>query len=57
MTPPEVMQATTALLVVHQRREAGSCLCGWNELGRSFAEHQAKMLAGAGLLAVRQTGE
>jgi hypothetical protein len=36
-----------ALLIAHQRRDAGSCLCGWAELGKS---HQADELARAGLL-------
>jgi hypothetical protein len=43
---------TTAaeVLVVHQRRNASSCLCGWAELGRSHANHQADALREAGLL-------
>ena len=39
-----------AVLVAHQRRNAGSCLCGWSELGRSHAEHVAGVLAAAGAL-------
>jgi hypothetical protein len=53
----EIEQAATAVLVVHQRRDVGSCLCGWAELGRSHAQHQAKMLGGAGLLAERNGGQ
>lgn len=39
-----------AILTAHQGRDAGSCLCGWSELGRSHAGHQAAMLREAGLL-------
>jgi hypothetical protein len=39
-----------ALLIAHQRRDVGSCLCGWGELGKSHAGHQADELARAGLL-------
>lgn len=27
------------VLIYHQRRDIGSCLCGWAELGKSHAEH------------------
>jgi hypothetical protein len=40
-----------ALLIAHQRMDAGSCLCGWAELGKSHAAHQADELARLGLLA------
>jgi hypothetical protein len=30
------------ILVAHQRRDIGSCLCGWAELGRSHAVHVAE---------------
>lgn len=40
-----------AVLTIHQRRDLGSCFCGWSELGRSFAAHQADELRRAGLLA------
>lgn len=33
------------VLVAHQRQDAGSCLCGWADLGRSHAEHQVAELA------------
>jgi hypothetical protein len=48
-----VSAPTTAVdvLIAHQRRDAGSCLCGWAELGRSHAAHQADALREAGLLA------
>lgn len=39
-----------AILISHQRRDAGSCLCGWSELGKSHAGHQADKLREAGLL-------
>lgn len=39
-----------AVLVAHQRRDSGSCLCGWAELGRSHADHVAEVLAAAGAL-------
>jgi len=39
-----------AILIAHQRRDVGSCLCGWSELGRSHARHQAAELREAGLL-------
>lgn len=42
-----------ALLIVHQRRDVGSCLCGWAELGRTHAGHQAAVLREAGLLVDR----
>lgn len=45
-------ETATAILVAHQRRDIGSCLCGWAELGRSHPGHQVQMLAGAGVLAV-----
>jgi hypothetical protein len=48
LTPAERAQA---LLTAHQRFDAGSCLCGWAELGKSHAAHQADVLAQAGLLA------
>lgn len=44
-----------AILTIHQRRDTGSCLCGWAELGKSFAGHQASMLRAAGLLASDHT--
>ena len=40
-----------AILISHQRRDVGSCLCGWAELGKSHAGHQVAMLRDAGLLA------
>ncbi len=40
-----------AILSSHSRRDIGSCLCGWSELGRSHAGHQVAMLREAGLLA------
>lgn len=44
-----VAERATALLTAHQRMDAGSCLCGWGELGKSHPGHQADTLARAGL--------
>lgn len=38
------------ILIDHQRMDSSSCLCGWGELGRSFAGHQVAKLREAGLL-------
>jgi hypothetical protein len=38
------------ILVAHQRQTSRSCLCGWDELGRSHAKHQVAMLRKAGLI-------
>lgn len=43
-------QRAEAILIAHQRRDVGSCLCGWAELGKSYAGHQAAELRAAGLL-------
>lgn len=45
-----------AILISHQRRDAGSCLCGWAELGKSHAGHQVEQLRAAGLLAPDDSG-
>jgi hypothetical protein len=42
-----------ALLVAHQRRNITFCLCGWSELGKSWAAHVAKVLDDAGALRKR----
>lgn len=42
-----------AVLVAHQRYDASSCLCGWSELGQSWAEHVASVLDDAGALRER----
>lgn len=47
-------QRAEAILIAHQRRDVGSCLCGWAELGKSHAGHQAAALREAGLLASEQ---
>lgn len=44
-----------AILIAHQRRDVGSCLCGWAELGKSHAGHQAAELRKAGLLVQDET--
>jgi len=43
-------QRAEAILISHQRRDVGSCLCGWSELGKSHAGHQVAKLQEAGLL-------
>lgn len=40
----------SAVLVAHQRRDPQSCLCGWSELGQSWADHVAGVLDAAGAL-------
>ncbi len=47
-----VDDAAAEVLTVHQRKDIGSCLCGWAELGRSHSVHQAKALRAAGLLSI-----
>lgn len=44
-------ETAEAILVAHQRRDYGSCLCGWSELGKSHARHQVAMLSEASALA------
>jgi hypothetical protein len=46
-----VSRTAEAILVAHQRRDFGSCLCGWSELGKSHPAHQVRMLVEAGTLA------
>lgn len=45
--PKALTGVATAVLVEHQRRDIEGCLCGWAELGKSFAEHQAKLVLSA----------
>lgn len=45
------------VLVVHQRQNASSCLCGWSELGKSHPAHQAASLSAAGVGPVREAQE
>lgn len=53
-TTRDPVERAAALLTAHQRRDAGSCLCGWGVLGMSHALHQADVLADAGLLATSE---
>jgi hypothetical protein len=46
-----------AILTAHQRRDVGSCLCGWSELGKSHPGHQVAMLREAGLLLEDESSE
>jgi len=39
-----------AVLVAQQRKEITFCMCGWADLGKSHAEHVAKVLHAAGAL-------
>ncbi len=36
-------EALVRTLVYHQHTETSSCICGWDELGRSHPEHVADM--------------
>lgn len=45
-----VDEAAQLILVAHQRRDFGSCLCGWSGLGRSHPGHQVAKLHESGLL-------
>jgi hypothetical protein len=36
-----------AVLVEHQRKDERACLCGWDRLGASHAEHVADMYEAA----------
>ncbi len=49
--PP--VERAKALLIIHQRTESLECLCGWNDLGKSHAQHQAEVLSDFGLLVSR----
>lgn len=53
----ETNRAAEAVLIAHQAHGNASCLCGWNELGRSHPGHQVAMLRAAGLLAYLHRGE
>jgi len=53
MTTDSVVDAVAALLIEHARFDIKGCRCGWQELGKSHAEHVAKELDAAGLLATR----
>jgi len=41
--PDEAVEAAGDVLVYHQRRDIKGCACGWSELGRSHAAHQARI--------------
>jgi hypothetical protein len=41
------MKTDVDVLVAHQRMNMRSCGCGWDDLGRSHAEHVAAALASA----------
>lgn len=50
MTDETYRNLASAVLVAHQRYDASSCLCGWSELGQSWADHVAAVLDAAGAL-------
>ena len=50
MTEPTYRNLTAAVLVAHQRVNLTACLCGWADLGRSHADHVARVLDHAGAL-------
>jgi hypothetical protein len=56
LTPPE--ERAHEVLVAHQRRDVGSCGCGWGvdtgRLGRSHAGHVLDEMAAADLLIVER---
>jgi hypothetical protein len=43
MIPEAALEAAAAVLVYHQRKDITSCMCGWSELGKSHAAHQARL--------------
>jgi hypothetical protein len=45
-----VTETAEAVLINHQRRDVSGCICGWGELGKSFAGHQVAELTAAGVL-------
>lgn len=49
--PEAVSEVAEAILIAHQRMDAGSCVCGWSELGKSHPAHQVRMLIEAGAVA------
>lgn len=49
--PSPLVSVVADLLIEHSRYDITGCRCGWAELGKSHAEHVAKELDAAGLLA------
>lgn len=48
--PEDVDALATSLVVSHQRRSSGDCLCGPMQLGSSHSAHVVQALRRAGLL-------
>lgn len=48
--PVGLAERISATLVAHQRFDAGSCLCGWDKLGASHAEHVTQVLTDSGVI-------
>jgi hypothetical protein len=40
-------QMLVAVLIEHQRHDPARCLCGWDQIGRSHAEHVADIYEAA----------
>lgn len=39
-----VKEVIEQVLLTHQRKDIGGCICGWSRLGMSFPGHQAEMV-------------
>jgi hypothetical protein len=50
MPDPSYRYLAEAILVTHQRREDGNCMCGVLKLGESWAKHVAMVLQFVGAL-------
>jgi hypothetical protein len=50
MGDPTYIRLAEAVLVAHQRRDDGNCLCGGLMLGDSWATHVAELLHAVGAL-------
>ena len=37
----DLLTRIAAALTAHQRRDSQFCICGWGQLGKSHADHQA----------------
>ena len=51
MTVDDIVTRAAEVMIEHSRTSIEGCHCGWSDLGKSHAEHVARALAGAGLLA------
>jgi len=39
-----IWEIVKQVLIEHQRKDIGSCTCGWGALGKSFPGHQTDMI-------------